>query len=317
MLDEAKRELRIGGSEIAAIFDRHDFLDQFGLWVRKKGEVPREEGNDRMRLGKHLEQGITSYAAEIMKWKYQWCDMTIKSAEHPFMVSTPDALMPDIRWGIDAKLVAWDQAHRWGKTVDRIPDHAVMQAWWYMAALDYEGWHVAALVTGEDRPRVYSVTRDPDVEKIMLRRAEAWWKRYLIGDERPPITASDQSDRWLKHKHPRERKPKPDWANDKEADLLGEYAEVKRNFKCYEKRRLDMEAQIKAVIGDRMGLEWPGGRITWKATKDGERVEWEQLATTLLERHPAGATLLKEFTFPKPGTRRFLFKSADGEETEL
>lgn len=317
MLDEVKRELRIGGSEIAAPFNRHEFLTPFGLWVRKKGGVPRDEGNARMRLGKHLEQGITSYAAEIMNWEYEWCDRTFKSEKYPFMASTPDALMPKIRWGIDAKLIGWDQAHRWGKTVDRIPDHCVMQAWWYTIHFDYEGWYIVALVMGEDTPRVYRVPRDRSVEPYLLRGAERWWKRYLIGDERPPITASDQADRWLKHTFPKDTRPVIDRANDQEAELLDEYAETRRFHDHYERLRQDLEAKLKATIGERSGLQWPGGKFTWKKTKDSVHTDWEGLANVLVEQHAAGDTLLKEYTYPKPGVRRIYYKSARGEEVEL
>jgi predicted phage-related endonuclease len=316
VLDEAKRELRIGGSEIAAVFDRHAFLDQFGLWARKKGGAPREEGNARMRMGKHLEQGITSYAAEIMHWDYEWCDRTFKSEKYPFMVSTPDALMPKIGWGIDAKLVGWDQAHRWPKKGPP-PDHVVMQAWWYIVHFDYAGFYVVVLVMGEDEPRIYPVPRDPDAERAMLRGAERWWKRYLIGDERPPITASDQADSWLKHKYPRNQRLLIDRANDDEADLLDEYAEVRRNHDCVDQRRRDLEAQIKDAIGTRAGLEWPGGKFTWKRTKDSIQTDWEGLASVLLERHPAKEALLGEYTNPKPGVRRIYYKSARGEEVEV
>jgi predicted phage-related endonuclease len=320
MLDEALREPRIGGSEIAAIFHRHDFLDEFGLWARKKGDLPREEGGpnfNRMRLGKHLEQGIVSYAAELNNWEYEWSDKTSRSERYPFMVATPDALIPKLRWGIDAKLVAWDQASRWGRSVNQIPDHAVMQAWWYMAHFDYEGWYVVALVMGEDQPRVYPVPRDPVVEPIMLRKAEAWWKRYLVGDERPPITDSPTSDRYLKRHHPRPKRPDIQIANQEETSLLDEYAVVRRDHESVTKRRLDLEAGIKLAIGDRAGLTWPGGKFTWKLTKDSTLVEWEQLAGVLLERHPAKDTLLQEFTRPKPGIRRIYYRSARGEEFEV
>jgi predicted phage-related endonuclease len=320
MLDEKLREPRIGGSEIAAIFHRHEYLDEFGLWARKKGDLPREEAGPnwgRMRLGKHLEQGIVSYAAELNNWKYEWSDRTVLSERYPFMVATPDALMPEIRWGIDAKLVAWDQAHRWGRSVDTIPDMAVMQAWWYMAHFDYEGWYVAALIMGEDLPRVYPIPRDPEAEKIMLRKAEWWWKRYLVGDERPPITASNESDRWLKRHYPRPRRVEIPQANPDQAEILDEYAQVRRDWTCIDTRRKDLEAEIKAQIGERSGLIWPGGKFTWKLTKDSSVTEWEELAKVLVARHPAGEQLQKEFTRTKPGIRRIYYKGARGEEVEL
>lgn len=314
-IDHKVREPRIGGSEIAAIFGVHQYLDEFGLWLRKKGDLPRNfEANDRMRLGKHLEQGITSYAAEIEGWDYEWCDVTSKSEQYPFMVYTPDALIPSKRWGIDAKLVGWDQSYRWKNGP---PDHAVMQAWWYMAALDYDGWYIAALIVGEDRPRIYRIQRNAVTEKIMLRKGKAWWERYLVGDERPAVTAGIATDTWLRKNHPRENGAEVVLATGEEEELLDRYAEVRRGYTRFDNERKDLEAKLKAALGDRAGLRWPGGRFTWKVTKDSITTEWEQLASALLERIPNADKLLEEYTYPKPGVRRIYYKSAKGEEIEL
>jgi predicted phage-related endonuclease len=320
MLDEKIREHRLGGSEIAAIppWRVHTFLTEFGLWLRKKGDLPRMEPSDRMRLGKHLEQGIASYAAELEGWEYEWCDTTSRSEIYPFMVYTPDALIPKKRWGIDCKLVGWDQAHKWGRSADGVPDHAVMQAWWYTAALDYDGWYVAALVMGEDRPRIYPIPRNSRAEAVMLRRAREWWERYLVGDERPPVTASEYTDTWLKKNWPRERNANnivP--ASDEEIELLEQYAVVRREYTEVDGERKDLEARLKTLIGDRAGLRWSGGKFTWKVTKDSIQTDWEALANVLVPSHPAGEKLLEEFTHPKPGVRRIYFKDARGDEVEL
>jgi predicted phage-related endonuclease len=161
------------------------------------------------------------------------------------------------------------------------------------------------------------VKRDAAVERIMLRKAESWWRRYLVGDERPPITGSDLSSAWLKHTYPKHRANTLDIADDEEAALLTEYGQIRRCYRRYEADKKLWENRIKEALGEREGLRWPGGKLTWKKTRDSHVVEWEPLAEALLARHPEGDRLREDFTVTKPGHRRIHFKPVDGEEEEL
>jgi len=316
MLDETKRELAIGGSEIAAIFGMHDYLDEFGLWVRKKDPTVRDEPTPRMRLGKHLEVGIIEYYAELENLDVEWCDKTSRHPEHKFMAYTPDALVRGERRGADAKLVGWDQAHRWGHDAEHIPEHAVLQAHWYMIAMDYLRWDVVALVTGEDQPRIYPVERDMAMERVILKKAREWWERYLVGDERPPITGTYASSTWVKRKYPQPRTGVAE-ANAEESALLDQYAAVHSRFRSLEAEKNLLGNKLKQAIGEREGLSWSGGKFVWMKMRNTERVEWDVLANALLENNPAKEKLLAEFSVQVPGIRRVYFKPAKGEEIEL
>jgi predicted phage-related endonuclease len=316
MADEQKRALAIGGSEIAAIFGVHDYLDEFSLWARKKGELPPQEENPRIRLGTFLQQGIAAYYSHLTGNQTEWRDKTERHPEYKFMAYSPDAVVIGQRRGVDVKYVSFDQSPYWGKTVEDIPPRAVMQAWWYMAALDYLQWDIAALVIGADDLRIYTVERDLDVERIMLRRAHDWWKRYLVGDERPPISGSELAHRWLQKKHPRHNRSDVRAADFDQAAMLDEYAGVRDEEDCVKERRALLEAQIKEQIGDHEGLKWPRGKFTWKLSKDSQITDWEGLAQLLLASQAEQEKLLKEFTSTKPGTRRIRYTDRRGRDRE-
>ena len=312
---ERDRVKRIGGSEASVPIHVHPFLSEFGLYLRKTQDIGPDEVNDRMRLGKYLEQGIAAYAAELMGWDdLEWCDRTIYSLEYPFMVYTPDALRPAAREGLDSKLVFWDQAHFWR---DGPADHAKVQAMYYMAGTDYVRWHIAALIAGEARPRIHTIERNAAVEKALLKKVEGWWQIHIVDRIPPPITASEQTDRWLKRRYPKPKTELVAAATPEEEDLLDAYAKVRGDRDRFDHCCEDLEARIKAAIGERSGLRWSGGRFTWKSTKDSTYVDWEALARTLVAAHPRGEDIRKEFTHPKPGHRRMYFSDKRGKEREI
>jgi hypothetical protein len=60
-------------------------------------------------------------------------------------------------------------------------------------------------------------------------------------------------------------------------DLRVEQRKLKRECNA-------LEIQIKDAIKDREGLSWEGNALTWRRTKDSESVNWEALATGLLQK---------------------------------
>lgn len=311
------QKLAIGGSEIAALFGLHDFLDEFALWVRKKDRPPAAPARatpsvNRMQLGTFLEPGIIAYYSYLTGKETEPRHRREYHSKYPFMAYSVDALVKGERRGVDAKCISWDQSWKWGATVDQIPPYVVMQAWWYMAALDYPLWDIAALVAGE--PRIYTVERDREVEEAMLVKAEEWWKRYLVGDEQPPITGAESSHLWLKRTFPRHQRDDIQKAHGNQIGLLKEYARVYSQWDEVDDELKQLEAEVKQQIGGHEGLEWSGGKITWKLSKDSAFVEWKELAEKLIAGHPEAPRLMAEHTRKKDGARRLCFRDKRGRE---
>lgn len=312
MIDQAVRRLAIGGSEVGAIFGVSSFQDAFGVWASKKGGLPPGKPTERMLVGKALEQGVLQLYTHITGREVQpYFDQTFQHPDRPWMVYTPDALVKGERRGVDCKVVAWDQRHRWGPTAEDIPLEVQLQCWWYMAALNYEAWDVAALV-GDGLPHVYEIYRDLEAEEVMLARVYEFWARYIAGDEVPPITQGLSAGMWLQQAFPREKtNSRP--AEPQEVDLLEQYAQVRVQEAQARAARGSLENQIKLAIADHEGLYWSHGKFTWKKTKDGTKVDWESAARGLLQRFITDKaerdTLMGIYTKPKPGYRRIYFRS--------
>ena len=323
-MDPELRKLGIGGSDVGAILGLDENRSAFDVWADKRGGLPRPDSTpDYFVIGKALEQGVLSLYTHITGKPVEYCDVTYRCPERPWMVYTPDAFCVNEQRGVDAKVVRWDRRHKWGDRAADIPERVQLQCWWYMAATGYDVWDVVAMIGG-DMPRVYTIHRDREAEFEMLAKCEEFYLRCIVGPERPPITGSEVGARWLKYAFPRNTAPLRD-ATDREMELLAEYNPLRVEYKQLTNRKKSLEAKLKDSIGAAEGIQWDTGRITWRNTKDGKpKVDWQPLARALMAAHvpdpQEAAALLADYSFSKPGARRMLWRDdamvADDEDED-
>ena len=312
MIDLELRRKCITSTDVGPIFGVDGFRDAFEVWAEKHGHAPPWIPNARAAMGKDLEQGIMRAYCRLTGREAQWIDRTIQHPTKPWMAGSPDALLYGANGrvvrGVDSKLVFFDQRRKWGEDAHEIPEAYQLQAWWLMAITDCDVWDVAAWM-GEDAPRIYEIERNREAERVVIERCDEWHRRYVLGDEMPPITGSQASTRWLQQAFPTIKRPDLRQATDEEVELLEAYAQARLLRGDAIEACDEMENQIKLAIADREGLEWRRGRFTWKRTKDGVTVDWESMAKGLLNEKDKdqAETLMGIYTKPKPGIRRIHF----------
>jgi len=308
------RKLGIGGTDVAAIMGYDEKRDKYSVWAEKKGLLQRQPPNPRMLLGKYFERGIIDYYAALTGRAVEFCDVTSVHPNRPWMVYTPDALCRNEKRGVDAKFVSYDQRFKWGETADAVPQRIQLQCWWYMAALDFDAWDVAAVLS-DSEPMIFTFYRDLSVEEPMLEEAEEFYQRYLIGTEVPEPGHSDDTARALRQQFPR-HVSKLRQAEEAERTNISALFTAHDMQDKVTNERARIENVLKLAIGDGEGLTWPSGRVTWRTTKDSLKTDWERLAVALMKGYSDAEreALLATFTEVRAGSRRFLLQ---GEPTEL
>jgi putative phage-type endonuclease len=320
-IDPNVRRMGIGGSEAAALFGCHPYLDEFSVWARKKDAVADQEPTERMIAGRFFEEAILKFYAHRTRRDVEYFNQTLQDKERPWMIYTPDGLVRGERRGVDAKLVAWDQRRNWGTMAGEVPEYIQVQAYYYMAAMDYPVWDIAAMVG--DELRIIPVERlDAVAERQMLLRISEWHQRYILGDDRPEMGSSPAAARWLQTTFPRHKRPDLRYATEAEILMLTEYAQVRFEQAALKEHREKLENLIKAAIADKEGLVWPNGKFTWRRIKDSTVTDWESMARGLLNEYVKDKDKREEleqfYTRPKPGYRKIRFEHDDlrGEEAD-
>ncbi|MGQ0568352.1 MAG: YqaJ viral recombinase family nuclease [Armatimonadota bacterium] len=333
-IDEiALRRKGIGGGDVGPILGVHPWKTAHDVWLEKMGLAEREE-TEAMVWGNLLEPIIAGeYAKRQGVQLSQPKNRFVRHPERRWMLGHLDYLGVDAPGGVDAKSTNPRQAWRWGpQGTDEMPEENLLQMAWYlgiMAPQGYEWWDVAALIGNE--MRIYRVQRHIELETILVERCHEWYERYLVTATPPPVDHSRASRDMLQKIFPRlSGQIRTATPAETETVLVFQAA---RDRVIQEREEIDLfENRICALIGEDDGVEGPWGRITWKRTKDSQRVDWEAVAKALWNEvalrsgHPnplLSLTLTKD-TFgeivqrhstPVHGTRRFYPRfTREGEE---
>ena len=325
-IDHQIRGECITATDVGPIFGVDGYRDAFDVWASKHGHAPRWQPTPRMLLGKDLEQGIVQAYSRITGRAVQWVDRTVRHPDRTWMAASPDAIVAHqsgpVERVVDAKLVFWDQRRKWGSSAREIPEGIQLQLWWQMAVLGAEVADVAAWV-GEDEPRIYEIPRDLEAERVVIAKCKEWHRRYILGDEIPPISGSETAAAWLQQAFPHHKRPDMRAATEDEIEFLLRYAQVRTDQKESTEMRKQMENEIKLAIADREGLEWPEGKFTWRRTQDRKTVNWKELGTHLLltriKEEADREALRAEYTKIEPGIRKihFVCDALDISEAEV
>jgi predicted phage-related endonuclease len=314
MVDETIRQKTIGGSEVGAIIGCDASRDGLSVWLSKHDYFSYRESKPTMRMivGKCLERGLIDVHGKLTGRNSYYYDQTVVNPKYPHRRATPDGLCHGELRGVEVKVVASDQRHNWGHTSDEIPERVQLQVAHYMGVLEYPVWDVIALIGGE--ARVYTIERDLVLEAAMNERIDEWHRRFMVGNERPPMTGSWQASQWLQTRFA-EYRPDIRQATDQEIALLEQYAAVRQMLAEHEDEKDLLENRIKEAIGESEGLKWPRGRFTWRRTRDSKATDWEALAiatvTNFIKDPKQREALIAEYTKTRPGIRRIRFVHND------
>jgi predicted phage-related endonuclease len=309
-------------TDMGAIFGVDPDRDLDSVHAVKKRGVVLPPIPWRWELGQYLETAVMDiFEAKTGHKVEKLFDKTFQHPKYPHIMATPDALLLDENSGADAKVCSWDQRHKYGESADEIPDRVALQVVTCMEVMQRDSWYIA-LLSG-DQFRAIRINRDPEFGEWLMTEATRIWRKYFEGDERPPVGGSRITSMWLQQAYPKHKRPDIRVATDEEVEMLTQYGNLRMEQKALMKARATMENQLKDAIKDREGLEWPGGKFTWRKAKDSQEIDWQSMAIALrthyIQDEEARAKLTADYTRLKPGVRRIYFKSdqfVESEETE-
>lgn len=301
-----KRKKGIGASEAASVLGLNPYRTPLDVWMQKKGILETQE-TPAMRLGTRLEPVVAE-----MYQDYTGLILipsgTLVYPKNNILFATPDRIVKGKNKGLEIKTANSRMAENWGEEgTDEIPQYYLIQCVLCMAVTDLPEWDVAALIGGQDF-KIYNIQRDIDLETSIIDRLLEWWETYIVGNREPDIDSSRVCADYLANKYPRNFKPLKE-ASDVEDGLLQRLEEVQYSKKSFEDQEESIKNLLKNSIGESDGIVGSHWKATWKASKDGKKILWEDIAKILLNelKPESQRQIIKDNTQIVPGARRFLF----------
>ncbi len=288
------RKKGIGGSDAAAIAGLNPWKSAVGVYLDKKGEVKLLEDNERMRIGRDLEDYVAKRFEEATGLKVRRNNFMLAHHEHDFLVANIDREIVGKQIGLECKTTNSYAKKDWEED---IPTHYEIQCHHYMMVTGYQGWYIAVLIGNEKFEYKY-IPRDEEIIKYLKKIEVEFWKNNVLADNPPAPDGSDDADMIIRNKFPKATLDVEIELQEFKGDIdrLDTIKSLQDELKTEEKEikqkiQMQMGEAEKAVCGDRV--------ITWK-NYSSSRIDTKKLK----EIYPDIAEDLTRTT----NSRRFLIK---------
>ena len=248
----------IGGSDIAAVMGVSPWKTPLQLWAEKTGEVdaPDLSDNEAVQMGIALEDPV----AQIFSKK---TGMTVRRAPgnyelkgYPYIRCQVDRLITGTDELLEVKTCSLRSEDKWSG--EEIPVEYILQVQWQLMITGRAvGW-IAVLIGGQKF--VYKkITPDKEIQDKMLLAAISFWD--MVQRKIPPVAESDDNPFMVKL-FP-SAGPEIAEASADITSAIKLLQQTKAEIINAEKVKDELEARLKAAIGDLQGLKTPEYTAKW------------------------------------------------------
>jgi putative phage-type endonuclease len=288
MLSEQQHAMRmtgIGSSDIAQVVGCSPFGDASKLWLVKRGRLV-EPDNAATRAGTWLEDGVATWAAHERGWKLQRINRTLRHSQRAWVLATPDRFLlgdKKRKGQVEIKTSMSTETHGWGEEgTDQIPRHIRCQVQWQMTVTGQPTTHVVLFTFNDRRLHYYEVPHSPELEAALLDAGHDFWHQHVLADQPPEVDmASPHAAGYLGAVYKQlgdEVVPAP-----LTSDVIAEQLHrAQLDLVDAGQRKEVAENTLKAMVGERRGIEAPWGKFLWSKCKG--KVADGKLADALMDR---------------------------------
>jgi putative phage-type endonuclease len=302
----------LGGSDIGAILGVSKYRSAMDVWLEKTGKKVDAKDSFALRFGSFAEsfiadeyalltgEHVVEHSQGLAHPQYSFCighidRFVLENKELPLINSDGDLNAKKL---LECKTANHYSQSDWGEPgTDGIPLPYLCQCLWYLGITNLSEIDVAVLLGGLDL-RIYTITRDIELESLMFEKAAFFWTEHVQKDIPPkPQSITDCQALFQRA------------SSGKTLEASSEALELIRKLKALEAQAHTEKEQIDAIkqvlmetMADAEVLTYFGKPvITWKTPKPSYRIDTKRLG---LE-HPE---LVKAYQSPIQSSRRFVVK---------
>ena len=301
----------LGGSDVGAILGVSPWMTPFQLFQKKTGALVEEITPAKQRIldrGHRWEPIVLEMVVDELRDRGHEVEVVAVGQryidpEFSFLAAEIDAELIVDGEPVNGEMKTANvfAAAGWGDyDSDDVPIYYAAQVMHGLMIQPRRRAVIAALTGFDDRPMLRWIERDEETIAAIRTKEIEFWQRIQSGDAPDPVTAEDV--KWL---YKRDNGKTMD-ADEELAAWVGELKQWKSDAKALD-ADIDLAAtRIKARMGDAAALLGPNGKpiATWKTNKDGQKTDWQAVATELA----APRELIEKHTKTTTGARPFNLK---------
>lgn len=305
------RAKSLGGSDIGALLGLSKYRSAVDVWMEKTGKELAIKDSLPLRFGTFAESFVADeYALETgtqlaphdaavvhpeYKYMHGHIDRFVLIADSPLIASDGKITASRI---LECKTANPFAQSDWGDAgSDQVPLSYLVQCVWYMMLTNIDRTDLAVLFGNADF-RIYEITRDLDLEQMVLERAISFWENHVIKDI-PPAAISESDYKTLFGKVTVNKSVE---APIETCELIKKLKQLNAQVEQYESEISQIKQSIMGQMQDAEVLTFQGQTlVTWKAPKPSLRLDAKRLSAD----HP---DLVDQYQVPIQNSRRLVIK---------
>jgi len=305
------RSKYIGGSDIGALLGLSPFKSPLAVWMEKTGKEVKPVDSLPLRFGSFVEEFVANEYVKATGFALRHDESTYIHPDHSYMSAHidrfvhTDGLDQAATQILECKTASPFSRAQWGEPgSDQIPLHYLTQVTWYLALTGIERADIAVLFGNTDF-RIYSITRDCELENLVLAKAHHFWHEHVLKDIPPPTQTPEDCQLLFQRGDP----SKTLEANAETLALLERLQTLSQQGHTCEEEITALKTQIMVQMQDAEVLAHQGQVLaTWKAPKpsfrlDAKRLEAEERA------------IYEKYKVASQTSRRFVLKDTSQART--
>ena len=274
------RHLYIGGSDISAIMGMNRWKTPLSLWAEKTLKLPTPDLSnvEAVEMGTRLEQFVADTFCDKTGKKVRRAPKVYQHPDYPYMVAHIDRLVTGTDELLECKTCSLFKKDEWEN--DEIPQEYILQVIWYLGITGRKVGHIAVLIGGQSF-KYKQIDFDAELFESMVETAKEFWA-CVQNDIPPKVMAND--DVTLKELYSTHNEVIIDLvesdnisAVDTFEEKIAYLQEIKAHAIEIDKERKAIEATIKDIIKDNLGIKTPKYEIIWKEQKGQIYYDKEQM----------------------------------------
>jgi predicted phage-related endonuclease len=261
----AERRQFVGASELAAIIGRDPYRSEFELALAKKGLATESPSTWPQRFGNLIQRTGLAVYSEVTGRRVRNITSTTANKRWPHVRASLDGRVVREPIGVEVK---WTS-----RSIHEPYESWRLQVQGQMGIVGLDAVDIIRL-SGRDEPAIWTVERDDALITDLLDMAEAWFVRYCLGDELPPVDGSRGASRYLDS-----QVGPPDMvASEEQVAYVMSLRSVRMERDTADELDRRLVNLLKASMAGAEALRGDGFRITWKPTKERTTTDWKAVA---------------------------------------